>query len=320
MNNTFISFKRITILMFAISLIFSANPESIFSQCKPAIKIDGSLTVVDQTDPFGINFPYWLNSGQTLAIASSVKAISVLEFNEGGSGLEYQGVLNITSTTPVQVPEGKVWKVEAVFKENNASTYKSATFASAGTYSFSVPACAEEICIELWGGGGGGAGGRSGTPYAAGAGGGGGGFGSGCFTVTPNSIHTVIVGDGGNGGAVNTAGGNGQASSVGSLISATGGIGGTSTTAGGVGGSGGTSTASSFAEGATGRVGDVYSGMCSTTFSGAGGAAGNGGAGGTTVAGTNGIAGSLPGGGGSGGGCTAGVGGRGAPGRVIISW
>jgi len=285
-----------------------------------ALKIDGENTIVDQTDPFGLQFPFWLTSGQTVAVGASVKSVSVIEFTENGTALEYSGVLNITSTSPVSVPDGKVWKLESASKVNNSSSYRNATFSAAGTYTFSVPACAEEICIEIWGGGGGGAGGRSGSPYAGGAGGGGGGFGSGCFAVTPGATYTVIVGDGGTGGAVNTAGGTGQTSSVEPLISASGGTGGTSTTAGGVGGTGGTSTSASYAVGGSGRNGEVWVSSCATTFTGAGGAAGNGGAGGLSVAGTNGAVGTSPGGAGSGGGCTAGIGGRGAPGKVVISW
>ncbi|MCC6600784.1 MAG: hypothetical protein IT223_08930, partial [Crocinitomicaceae bacterium] len=166
---------------FLLYFLFIAHPAESFSQCKPAIKIDGNINVVDANDRFGVPLPFWLKEGQTLSVSSSVHSISVIEFSVNGSSLEFSQILSITSPTPVSVPSGKVWKLESVSKSNNSSSYQSATF-SPGTFTWTVPSCAEQICVEAWAGGGGGGGNyNSGSPYATGAGGGGGGFGSQCF-------------------------------------------------------------------------------------------------------------------------------------------
>jgi hypothetical protein len=288
------------------------------AQCKPSIKIDGAITVADDSDQFGIDLPFWLKEGQTLSVGSSVSSISVIEFTENGTSLEYSDVLNITSTSPVSVPTGKVWKVEAIIKVNNSSSYKSATF-SAGTFSWKVPACAEQICVEAWGGGGGGSGSSYSGGWTSGAGGGGGGFGSQCFTVVPGTTYSITVGSGGNGGnAVNPtgqSGGTGGTTTFGSLLTATGGNGGTGGSSGGTGGAGGNSTATSSAQGANGGNGGGPS-----VPGGAGGAGGNGGSGGAQATGGAGVAGSAPGGGGSGAGYGGNSGGKGAEGRLIVTW
>lgn len=293
----------------------------VFAQCKPMIKIDGKATVVNPNDDFGIRFPFWMTSGQTLAVGSSVSSISIIEFEENGISLEYSGVLSFTSSSPVQVPSGKVWKLESAQIDNNSSTYKRVTF-SAGTYAWQVPACAEEICIEVWGGGGGGSGNWTSGGLSSGAGGGGGGFGSGCFVVAPGTPFSITVGQGGAGGAANANGANGGNTNVGSLISATGGLGGTISSTGGAGGAGGTSPALSNAPGASGSPGIPST---NPAASGRGGAAGNGGEGGESASGSagNGLPGSNPGGGGSGGqrfNSSGYTGGKGGDGRVIISW
>lgn len=293
----------------------------IFAQCKPSIEIDGNLTVVDPTDPFGLELPMWMGEGQTLAAGPSVNSISVIEFTVNGAALEFGGVLSITSTTATSVPTGKVWKVESVVKKNTPSNYRSVSYTIPGTYTFTVPACAREICIEAWGGGGGG----SAAPNNAGSGSGGGGagYGAGCYAVTPSSNLTVVVGAGGAGGtaAAQASGQTGQTSSVGSLITAEGGGGSVGSSSGGTGGAGGSSTGIHVVQGGPGFVGG---GSCDTP-SGRGGAAGNGGAGGNPViSGQAGQAGSAPGGGGSGGGsgnCGGWRGGgAGGAGRVIITW
>lgn len=304
-------------------VILFLDPFSVAGQCKPAIKIDGKINVVDPNDKFGLPLPFWLKEGQTVAISSSVNSISLLEFSVNGTALEFSQVLNITSTSPQSVPSGKVWKLESVSKDNNSSTYQSATFGT-GTFTWTVPACAEQICVEAWGGGGGGSGNYNTGSYATGSGGGGGGFGSQCFTVVPGTSYTVTVGDGGTGGTGGNPGSAGNAggnSSVGSLITAYGGAGGTSNSSGGTGGTGGSSTSTSVAQGANGTSG---ASGCVAPYTGSGGAGGNGGAGAgpTTTTSAPGIAGTAPGGGGGGGmGCSgANVGGKGAAGKVIITW
>lgn len=309
-----------------IQIIFYNNS---FAQCKPMIKVDGNATVVNENDDFGLTLPLWLKAGQTLACGSSVSAVSIIEFgaDSATASLSFSRVLNISSTSAVAVPSGKVWKIESIIKTNNSSTYKSATF-NAGTFTWKVPACAEQICIDMWGGGGGGGGGQNSLP-SSGGGGGGGGYGSQCFAVTPGTSYTVVVGAGGSGGSGcngcspgtnGTGGGTSSVNGTGISMSATGGGFGTGSTSStpGSGGSGGTSTASSNAQGANGSNG--CSGSCNANC-GAGGAGANGGNGGNgvTSCGSAGNAGSAPGGGGSGSGYS-GLGGAGASGRVIISW
>jgi len=290
-----------------------------FSQCKPAISIDNKLTVVNPADPFGVTFPFWLKEGQTIAPASSVTAISAIEFSVVGTALEFSQVLYITSVSGETVPDGKVWKIEAVIKENNSSQYTKSQFTNPGTFEFKVPGCANQICVEVWGGGGaGGSCANPGTGTITAGGGGGGGYGAECFSVTPGATYSVTVGAGGT-GATTGAGQAGGNSSVVGLISASGGGGGAiGITSGGAGGGAGTSNASSNAPGQAGENG-------TSTFSGAGGAGGNGASGG---AGRNtsatGNAGSAVGGGGGGaynsGNSTPRAGGNGGNGQVIITW
>lgn len=308
-------------------LLFAFTTVKFSAQCKPMIKIDGVASVVNPNDDFALHFPYWLHAGQTLAVGSSVSAVSVIEFNLTNGALEIEQVLSITSTTPVQVPDGKVWKLESALTTNNSSSYKNSTFASPGTYTFTVPGCAEQICIEAWAGGGGGSSAYYSTTNTArrpGGGGGGGGYGSQCFTVLPGAQYTVTVGAGGAGGSGTGSspfGNNGAAggtTSVGSLITVNGGAGGQFGSSFGAGGVGGTSAALNNASGAQGGNGaNVWNGL-----SGGGGAGANGGGGGASVSGsTNGNPGAVLGGGGSGGGGgDAYNGGRGGDGRVIISW
>lgn len=329
MNSTF--FKFLT-TPFAILALFSAIwSGDLHAQCKPSIKVDGAISLIDGVQ----HFPFWLHTGQTLAIASSVNSISVIEFDQVGNSLEFAGVLSITSTTPTAVPEGKVWKVESALRATNSSTYTSVTFQNPGTFTFVVPGCAEQICIEAWSAGGGGGGGYyrnvSPFPIAAGGGGGGGGYGAECFSVTPGDSYTVTVGAGGTGGN-NTQGGGGSGgtgnsggqSGVGSLLVVSGGQGGGggstsgSSGTGGIGGPGGTTSALNKAPGAAGINGSWLTNQWPP--SGPGGAGGNGGAGGASVTNTNGLTGSNPGGGGSGGSNSSGTGGKGGDGKVIISW
>jgi hypothetical protein len=322
-KNLLTSGARIFVSLGALCIVVLLSACNATAQCKPSIEVDGNLTVVDPTDPFGLELPLWMKEGQTLAIGASVNSISVIEFAINGAALEFSQVLSITSSTPVPVPSEKVWKVESVVKQNTPTNYRSVTYSIPGTYTFTVPACAREICIEAWGGGGGGSGNFSGGSLASGAGGGGAGFGAGCYTVTPGHDITVVVGNGGFGGPGGNPGQdgqNGQASSVGSLIIADGGLGATYSNSGGTGGGGSSSNGINVVQGGAGTSGGVN---CSTP-SGRGGAAGNGGAGGNPVTSGTGQAGAVPGGGGGGaatGDCggnrTGGVGGAG---RIVISW
>ncbi|MCC6601215.1 MAG: hypothetical protein IT223_11165 [Crocinitomicaceae bacterium] len=311
MNKNYLLFSVST---FFISFLLSANIA--FGQCKPSIRIDGNISIVDQTSPAGLQFPIWLKTGQTLAIDQSTFSISVIEFIVDGNALAFSQVLTVT--TVQTVPADRVWKVESVVKQLNPSSYSSITYSNYGTYSWKVPACASYICIEAWGGGGGGGGNATQSGSYAGAGGGG-AYGQECFNVTPGTTYTVTVGAGGTGGSSSGgAGGSGGSSSVGSLITAGGGYGGTGN-AGGAGGAGGTSTAANNISGGDGTNGNS---PCNTAglFS-RGGIGGNGGAGGLNLSPCNGgVAGTAPGGAGSSGGWYNVLGAAGAAGKVVITW
>jgi len=286
-------------------------------QCQPYIKIDGNLINANQIHPTGLSLPVWLRAGQTLSADQMVNSISVIVFTVNGTSLEFKEVLPISSL--VTVPAGEVWKIESILKQPSMGNANSVVMSQSGTYSFTVPNCANYICIEVWGAGGGGGGGRnSGSTAGGGGGGGGGGYGQECFVVSSGTTYQVIVGSGGSGGAVNGTGSSGAVSSVGSLISATGGTGGSGGSVG-TGGVGGSSTAAIHISGADGKNQSTFDG-------GRGGAGGNGGLGGNGGGWEGwGTAGSNPGGGGGGGGGTQNSGGAkggspGADGKVVISW
>ena len=181
-------------------------------------------------------------------------------------------------------------------------------YATAGTYTFTIPSGVTKIMVEVWGGGGGGGNGSTATSGWISSGGAG-GYGKEILTVAAGNSYTVIVGSGGTSG-----GGIGGNSSFGSLISATGGTGGMSI------GTyqipvGGTSSATFNISGGQG----VWTGT--SVGWGATGAASYGGAGGAGAA--NGISstdGCSPGGGGGSGCGTAGyiTGGKGGGGRVVV--
>lgn len=253
----------------AVTLVISLFVSTQLSaQCKSVIKIDGKRSVVDQSLATAIMLPYWLASGQTLALGYGVQSVSIIEFSVNGTSLEFSNVLNFTSVTPVSVPENKVWKMESVSMINNINNYNSIKYTLSGNYTFTVPSCAEEICVEAWGGGGAG-GGSGAVANNGGSGGGGGGYGAECFSVTPGASYPVVIGAGGVG--TNGTGGTGQTTSLVGLISASGGTGGGAGSGSSV-GTGGSSSAAAFAIGGSGTQGNAL-------ISGRGGAAGNGGIG-----------------------------------------
>jgi len=77
-----------------------------------------------------------------------------------------------------------------------STTYS--TYATAGTYTFTVPACVTSIDVECWGAGGGGGGNNSQDNGAPG--GGGGAYSKKTIAVTAGQTYTVFVGTGGSGG------------------------------------------------------------------------------------------------------------------------
>lgn len=299
-----------SIYFFLLANIIAANIA--FSQCKPYIIIDGNMVIADQTVYTGLILPLWLKETQTIATDQGVNSVSVIEFNVTGGALEFSQVLSIATTSPQTVPDDKVWKIESIVKKPAFGNFNSVTYSVAGSNTFTVPSCADYICIEAWGGGGGGGCGCSST--ASGGGGGGGSYGQGCFSVTSGSSISVTVGGGGSGSTSGgVPGGNGGNTIVGTLVTANGGNGGI-TGSPYTGGNGGTCTAPVNVTGGKGGDG------CATQWCGGiGGYGGNGGAGGGGGSASYGGNGVVPGGGGGGGAGTNG-GGNGAAGKVIISW
>lgn len=228
------------------------------------------------------------------------------------------------------------------------------TFDTPGTTTWTVPAGANLISVEAWGGGGGGSKGYS---NLKGTGGGGGGFASGTLSVNPGDVISITVGSGGVGAVLSGHGGDGGNSEVSfsiNTLTAYGGGGGRSfSTPAGTGGYGGTGsftgawtstasrcggygatltapTAPSPGGGAGGGAGQTANGKnagnATSNCSNAGGGPNGGGATGLGGAGGNGGAGNSNGdpgiarGGGGGGNAGAGFGGSGADGIVILTY
>lgn len=249
--------KTLIILIFsALGLTGTTLKREIHAQCFPTIYVDGAEMVVGTSEIYGINLPYWLKEGQTLAVGYGVDQISVIEFTPVNNDLEFSQVraVNNALSTPAQVPPGKVWKIESVAKNiDYLISSTSYTYSTPGTFSFQPP-CTGFFRIQVWGGGGGGGGkaGSTGGGYNGG-GGGGGGYAEGIYYLSKNLTYTIIVGAGGSGGIATsssyppgTAGGS-SLFMIGSntvIISASGGQGGGGgynccvTAAGGSGGSG----------------------------------------------------------------------------------
>lgn len=101
-------------------------------------------------------------------------------------------------------------------------------YASAGSYTFTVPEGVYSINYEIISGGGAGGYSIQSGDIRAGSGGGSGGWVSGSVAVVPLSTVSIIVGGGGAASTSSGAAANGAASSInaGSLITATGGQGG----------------------------------------------------------------------------------------------
>jgi hypothetical protein len=287
---------------------------TLFGQINPTILIDNEpIKIQGET-----SLPYWIGAGKTMTLGQDAVSASVLEFTVNSGNLEFNQALNITSSGTV--PTGKVWKIEAIgigvnpsfnsisnFSNSNVPSIFTSpiTFSTPGTYTWTVPPGVTSICIEAWGGGGrGGSGFSTGSSFGYGGGGGGGAYAYQCFTVTPGTSYTVVVGRGGIAGTNNI---NGLASSVGSLISAGGGLAGSAATSStnGVGGVGGSSLANFNIIGSNGTNG--YSG--GNPPGGDGGNGANGGAGGDGANTSSSVAseGTSPGGGGGGGGNSTGA-------------
>lgn len=344
--------KRVLIFISFIS-IFSFLTFKSFAQ-DAAVKIDGQVVYLKS----GNSLPYWLKAGQTITPSKNVSFLSAMEFNSDSNShvLKYVQVIKIANLSTV--PTGKVWKIEAVAYDtfivptnmasvqlpsnggigssitsggsaaNTPVLYKSPkVFDVPGTYQWIVPPGVTSICVEIWGGGGNGD-----MDYAAfnvgryypGSGGGAGGYGYQCFNVIPGTQFSLTIG-----GAC-------QSSLFGNLLIAT---------AGGSGshffypngsyvsnyGLGGNCNATFNVNGLDGAPGNGYYVINGAypNQGGKGGAAYNGGAGGTPQIPTpngnccNGVDGQVPGGGGSGVSLyttTPSSQGIGAPGKIIVYW
>jgi len=154
-------------------------------------------------------------------------------------------------------------------------TAGSASYSSAGTYTFNIPSGVNNVTVKVWGAGGGGAGG--GFQGRGGAGGGGGYVGS-TLTVTPGDSLTVTVGGRGNAGNTANAGNGGGGGGYSAVASS----GGTKLliAAGGAGGGGGGGNNSFYDTGGAGGAGGGTSGIAGSANGNA-----NGGGGGTQSAG-----------------------------------
>ena len=194
---------------------------------------DASALLDMQSTDKGILIPR-MTSVQKNSIANPVAGLLVFQ-TDANPGFYY----NANNGSPAQ------WKK----LDDNSNPGRSA-YASAGSYSFIVPAGITSIHFEMVGGGGGYGGSyTSGSTYYGGGGGGGGGFASGTITVTPGETLDIIVGNGGSAGTSSptspTNGTSGAASIISSggspLITANGGQFGSaaSASASGAGGTGG---------------------------------------------------------------------------------
>lgn len=113
--------KYISLLIIGFS--FSATAQNII--------INGTDVDVSQD----VSFPYWLDSMATIEIGSQVVSISALEFNivptNNGNNLVFIQTKNITSNETV--PNGKTWKIEAVFLDSTVSNTTNSSTSSITT-------------------------------------------------------------------------------------------------------------------------------------------------------------------------------------------
>jgi hypothetical protein len=211
-------------------------------------------------------------------------------------------------------------------------TVVTTSFATPGTYTFTVPAGVTSLAVNTWGGGGGGQGDYGDIGGNAGTGGGGGAYAGATVAVTPGATYTVIVGTGGNGGADDGDGTAGGASSFGTLVIAGGGAGGNNNPArssagglpiagstlyaGGVGGPGASNVGPYSPGGGGGAAGSTGNGQSGNDFAGLPTSQGGGGGGEINYGGDGGPG--EPFGGGGAGGVFSSAGGAGAGGGVVI--
>ena len=229
-------FKILIILLFA--LIGNA-------QKNPTLIIDG-LAISFESNT---SLPYWINEGKTIDLGVHAISVSILEFNVVENELQFNQVINLTSSSAV--PTSKVWKIEAIgiglntddsgLATNGFSTSDSPTiFTSPQTFTSSatwtVPPGVTNICIEAWGKGGDGGDclNSSQLNYNVYAGAGGGGsYGYDCFIVESGTILNIsinTIGSSVNNLILAEAGGNGENWNISNpYVTGTNGLGGSST-------------------------------------------------------------------------------------------
>lgn len=269
------------------------------------------------------------NSGPMTVNVDAVGAVALV--NRDGTPIA-AGQIAADSLIEMVCAPGPTWRVMNIVPSYEAARIAFptvVTYATPGTFNWTVPASVTKVRVRVWGGGG--SGGNGYSAGGGGAGGGGAGYTEKVVTVVPGAVIPVTVGAGGAAPASGIVAGGltGGASSFGPHCSATGGGGGNAaiglipgspsfslpgTGAGGDLNIQGTSGGS----GANGANTDGYY----TGYGGLGGTAPFGGSGGCMTTGSS-QNGGFPGGGGSGGGSATGSnasGGAGGSGCVIIEF
>lgn len=196
------------------------------------------------------------SSGYTDTVAAAAGATYIAKINTSNTNSRYAlFFVQQLATSGVGSPQSPA-QIEYVYPYGSSESCPAhgtlASYTSAGTFTFPVPACVSTIDVELVGAGGGGGAGyinyTSSTSYTAGGGGGGGGAGatvSGSITVSSGASCSVTVGGAGLGsytlGTPGTAGATSSVQCSNTTFSAAGGQGGVAgtATAGGAGGAGG---------------------------------------------------------------------------------
>ncbi|HVS58348.1 MAG TPA: DUF2341 domain-containing protein [Candidatus Saccharimonadales bacterium] len=146
------------------------------------------------------------NTPSSFETAGSVQTTSPTGNWFGGGGL------NSWATATNGLPQSRanfgaaVWNNRIYVVGGVNGTAGSASYSTAGTYSFTVPTGVTSLTIKAWGAGGGGGGGGT---YGGGGSGGGGGFIQSTLSVSPGENLTVKVGGGGGAGTYRTYSGDG---------------------------------------------------------------------------------------------------------------
>jgi len=208
-------------LTFSALLILSCL--TTFSQCPPAIIIDGKTTQTSEKS--GFKLPYWLKEGQSLASGQQVNSISVAEYTLSELKMEFSKVIAVNNITSF-VPQGKIWKIESIATAMDSYNGDPIViiYDEPGTYNFSLP-CIVKARIQCWGSGAGG------STSEKGAGGGGAAYSEEFILLQAGITYKLVIGKGGE------AGQNGESTSFGDILLSNGGENAFNTTPG-IGGTG----------------------------------------------------------------------------------